>query len=128
MQGRTRARLSQTFTDDPPPPPRPCFVPPVRAGHFEILSKDVGVPLVAFRLTKLVGEDGKEHSRSEPSPPAVYRSSPADNGLPSLKYRWQMRETVVAAGAAAAGAGGELPVCKGALPEGASWKPALGWH
>ncbi len=34
-----------------------------KMGHFELLSKDVGVPLVAFRLTKLEGRDGKRHSR-----------------------------------------------------------------
>ncbi len=32
-------------------------------GHFEILSQDVGVPLVAFRLNKVKGSDGKMHSR-----------------------------------------------------------------
>lgn len=29
------------------------------AGHFELLSKDVGVPLVCFRLKKVVGSDGE---------------------------------------------------------------------
>jgi glutamate/tyrosine decarboxylase-like PLP-dependent enzyme len=33
------------------------------AGHFEILSKDIGVPLVAFRLKTVTGSDGKEHHR-----------------------------------------------------------------
>lgn len=28
------------------------------AGHFELLSKDVGVPLVCFRLKKVIGSDG----------------------------------------------------------------------
>lgn len=28
------------------------------AGHFELLSKDVGVPLVCFRLKKVTGSDG----------------------------------------------------------------------
>lgn len=32
-------------------------------GHFEILSQDVGVPLVAFRLNKVKGSDGKMHNR-----------------------------------------------------------------
>lgn len=32
-------------------------------GHFEILSKDQGVPLVAFRLNKVKGADGKLHAR-----------------------------------------------------------------
>lgn len=34
-----------------------------KTGHFEILSQDVGVPLVAFRLKKAVGSDNKEHRR-----------------------------------------------------------------
>jgi glutamate/tyrosine decarboxylase-like PLP-dependent enzyme len=34
-----------------------------RTGHFEILSKDVGVPVVAFRLKKVEGSDGKQHHR-----------------------------------------------------------------
>ncbi|KAL4856151.1 Glutamate decarboxylase 1 [Chlorella vulgaris] len=34
-----------------------------RTGHFEILSKDIGVPLVAFRLKTVTGSDGKEHHR-----------------------------------------------------------------
>ena len=32
-------------------------------GHFEILSKDIGVPLVAFRLNKVKGTHGGEHKR-----------------------------------------------------------------
>ena len=32
-------------------------------GHFEILSKEMGVPLVAFRLKKVLGDDGKERAR-----------------------------------------------------------------
>lgn len=32
-------------------------------GHFEILSQDVGVPLVAFRLNKVRGNHGGEHRR-----------------------------------------------------------------
>ena len=35
----------------------------IDTGHFEILSQDVGVPLVAFRLNKVKGSDGKMHSR-----------------------------------------------------------------
>ncbi|KAL6785348.1 hypothetical protein ACKKBG_A03470 [Auxenochlorella protothecoides x Auxenochlorella symbiontica] len=31
--------------------------------HFEILSPEVGVPVVAFRLTTLTGSDGKPHHR-----------------------------------------------------------------
>lgn len=31
--------------------------------HFELLSPEVGVPVVAFRLTKLRGSDGKMHRR-----------------------------------------------------------------
>lgn len=34
-----------------------------KLGHFEILSKEIGVPLVAFRLKKLVSSDGQEHRR-----------------------------------------------------------------
>jgi len=30
------------------------------AGEFELLSKSVGVPLVAFRLRPRLNEDGKE--------------------------------------------------------------------
>ena len=33
-------------------------------GHFEILSKDVGVPLVAFRLLPRVDKDGKTVPRA----------------------------------------------------------------
>lgn len=36
---------------------------PPTAGHFEVLSKEVGVPVVAFRLKKVLGSDGKEHRR-----------------------------------------------------------------
>ena len=32
-------------------------------GHFEILSQEVGVPLVAFKLNKVKGHDGKMHNR-----------------------------------------------------------------
>ncbi|EFN55834.1 hypothetical protein CHLNCDRAFT_35292 [Chlorella variabilis] len=34
-----------------------------KTGHFEVLSKEVGVPVVAFRLKKVLGSDGKEHRR-----------------------------------------------------------------
>ncbi|PRW57374.1 Glutamate decarboxylase [Chlorella sorokiniana] len=34
-----------------------------QTGHFELLSKDVGVPLVCFRLKKVTGSDGQPHSR-----------------------------------------------------------------
>lgn len=42
-------------------PPHSClWCPPgLHAGHFELLSKDVGVPLVCFRLKKVVGSDGE---------------------------------------------------------------------
>ena len=44
--------------------PPPCDTQPMCcAGHFDILSKDVGVPLVAFRLKAMVGSDGKPHRR-----------------------------------------------------------------
>ncbi len=33
------------------------------AGHFQIYSQEVGVPLVAFGLKKMVGSDKKEHRR-----------------------------------------------------------------
>lgn len=36
-----------------------CLLP----GHFEIMSQEMGVPLVAFRLSKVIGTDGKEHRR-----------------------------------------------------------------
>lgn len=32
---------------------------PACPGHFEVLSKKVGVPLVCFRLKKVVGSDGE---------------------------------------------------------------------
>ena len=32
-------------------------------GHFEILSQDIGVPLVAFRLNKIKGNHGGKHRR-----------------------------------------------------------------
>ena len=41
----------------------PSTPPVATAGHFEVLSKDVGVPVVAFRLKKVLGSDGKEHHR-----------------------------------------------------------------
>lgn len=31
--------------------------------HFEILSQDVGVPLVAFRIKPIKRSDGSEHRR-----------------------------------------------------------------
>lgn len=34
-----------------------------KTGHFNILSKEKGVPLVAFQLKPRVGEDGKPHAR-----------------------------------------------------------------
>ena len=34
-----------------------------KSGHFEILSQDVGVPLVAFRLNMVKGNHGGEHRR-----------------------------------------------------------------
>lgn len=36
----------------------------VATGEFEILSKDHGVPLVAFRLKPRIGADGKPHARA----------------------------------------------------------------
>lgn len=55
-----RARLlnRQRCAQAPPIPPIPRG-----AGHFEVLSKDVGVPVVAFRLKKVEGSDGKQHHR-----------------------------------------------------------------
>jgi hypothetical protein len=53
----------------PPHPPTnqptqpPTYPPHPFTGHFEILSKDVGVPVVAFRLKKVEGSDGKQHHR-----------------------------------------------------------------
>jgi hypothetical protein len=37
--------------------------PPPGAGHFKLLSNNKSVPLVAFSLTKLLGKDGRLHSR-----------------------------------------------------------------
>ena len=34
-----------------------------KTGHFEILSQDTGVPLVAFRLNKVTGNHGGVHRR-----------------------------------------------------------------
>lgn len=39
-------------------PLKSAALPNRTAGHFELLSKDVGVPLVCFRLKKVIGSDG----------------------------------------------------------------------